>query len=274
MMNLNNWWNIARQWFTAEIFVNNTLDKDISYNKKAYQIYPPENKRFQPEYLQYEKYFDLQKVEHLLTVKEKQFPDKPWTILTTGGSFNPLHIMHVKILEIATEILSRKMNILLCVLVPSSDSHVSRKLEEEALSLEHRERICQQISDKFDWLTTFRLGHPLVTRSMDILDSICSHRFPNENFFFMEVCGGDHCEVHKLWRYPLVCVSRPSYDKLIVEALKSKEDDPEFIFIEDKRISALSSTLVRNFIQDRSDAIYDLLFPETIEYLKQIKYLQ
>ena len=220
-------------------------------------------------------YKDLEKVERLLNNTDKHFQDQPWTVLLTSGSFSPLHLMHVKILEVAKEHLEKTMNILCCVLAPSSDSHVLYKLgKTSAILLKDRSAICYQVANNYNWLTTFTLGNPSAEFSMHLLHSIFQKSFPNEEFKFIEVCGGDHCEKFELWKYPLVCVSRPSYEPLITEALKSGKDvHQEFVYVEDNRVSSISSTLIRKTIISRSSALNDLLFPETIQYLKQMNYL-
>ena len=50
-------------------------------------------------------------------------------ILLTTGSFNPIHRMHLEILNIAYKLLlsSKKYNILCAIISPSSDSYVRHK---------------------------------------------------------------------------------------------------------------------------------------------------
>ena len=80
-------------------------------------------------------------------------------VLIATGSFNPPHLMHVKMLESARKAMSSQLDTFVVggFLCPSHDKYVQGKLtEEEAFNSFHRCALCEVATQDSDWISVNR----------------------------------------------------------------------------------------------------------------------
>ncbi len=79
--------------------------------------------------------------------------------LVLSGSFNPVHTQHINALVLTKRYLeSLKWSVVGGFLAPSSDDHVRKKLNAQALLLRRRIELCKLSIEGFDWLNVCMKG--------------------------------------------------------------------------------------------------------------------
>jgi len=79
---------------------------------------------------------------------------KEKVVLITTGAFNPIHRMHVEMLEIAKKYLTNRFNydVLAGLISPSHDLYVYGKLGTDFIVSTHRLNMCKLAIEGSDWL--------------------------------------------------------------------------------------------------------------------------
>ena len=149
---------------------------------------------------------NLSKVEKNL--KELEISKEILTpvILVLGGSFNPVHRMHVHGFNIAKKHFEEKKQNFKVVggfLVPSSDNYVKRKLGTKAMKLEHRSKMIELATKDSNWIECCGLGIEVASMAGGLIKLELNKRDPKfESIEIFNIFGSDLVLRSRLWRYP------------------------------------------------------------------------
>ena len=175
-----------------------------------------------------------------------------FTFLVLSGAFNPIHKMHINILENAKKHLETHFskNIIGGFLIPATEEYVKRKLNEQAISLTHRLKLAQICTENSNWITAITLGQSSGWLTAQMLQKRLHQIFLNYEFEALVVAGADFIAKYHYYIYPFICFSREVYDNnIILKAIEEKQVHSDFIYIIlDNCNNYLSSTLLRKFL--------------------------
>lgn len=175
-------------------------------------------------------------------------------VLVLSGSFNPIHIMHIQMLELVKVKLD-KLEIVGGFIAPSSDSYVKKKLGKYAISLKDRCKMIDLATIDNPWITSCGYGQMSSSFTKSLLTIDIKKFCPN--ILVREVCGADYIIKLGFWKRPIICVGRDDSNekkqqKKILE--KKNEHHKDFIFIENDMTTeyrSISSTQIRNNLKNK-----------------------
>eukprot|EP01119_Soliformovum_irregulare_P009037 TRINITY_DN22145_c0_g1_i1.p1 TRINITY_DN22145_c0_g1~~TRINITY_DN22145_c0_g1_i1.p1 ORF type:complete len:272 (+),score=63.22 TRINITY_DN22145_c0_g1_i1:1-816(+) len=172
-------------------------------------------------------------------------------VLVLSGSFNPLHLMHLRTFEIARRNLEdRKHMVVGGFIAPSSNGYVKSKLDDSAMTLDHRNKMCEVALQNSDWLGVCPWGNPSASWVCRNLQAVLEQQIPNISWRVMEIFGADHALKFHKWKRQeiMICLGRPGYsDQLKKMLLADQIDQDVFILTED--LHDMSSTAIRLHLQ-------------------------
>eukprot|EP01119_Soliformovum_irregulare_P025418 TRINITY_DN9409_c0_g1_i2.p1 TRINITY_DN9409_c0_g1~~TRINITY_DN9409_c0_g1_i2.p1 ORF type:complete len:201 (-),score=25.25 TRINITY_DN9409_c0_g1_i2:242-790(-) len=120
-------------------------------------------------------------------------PDSQCVVLVLSGSFNPLHRMHIQSFEIARRSLEDRQHVVVGGFVaPSSNDHVWYKLGDWAMSLTHRNQMCEVAVQDSDWLEMCPWGNASAPRVCSAISKILEEHLPHVRWQVVEIFGADH----------------------------------------------------------------------------------
>ncbi|XP_061353661.1 nicotinamide/nicotinic acid mononucleotide adenylyltransferase isoform X2 [Gastrolobium bilobum] len=215
--------------------------------------------------------------------------DKIYVILVATGSFNPPTFMHLRMFELARDVLNSKGY---CVIggymSPVNDAYKKKGL----ISAEHRIRLCHQAckSSEFVMVDPWEANQSTYQRTLTVLSrvhrSICETGLVSrESLKVMLVCGSDllHSfgvpgvwipdQVKTLCRdYGVVCIRREGQDveKTICSDEILNENQANIKVVDELVPNQISSTRVRDCIA-RGLSIKYLTSDEVIDYIREQK---
>lgn len=221
------------------------------------------------------------KYEYIMQIyKTKQLDcKKEDVILLTTGSFNPIHRMHIEILNIASRFLSNKnkYNIICGLISPSADCYVRHK-KPPLIPFELRCDIIKCALNEYNeenkdtipiFLHKWEGTHNFFIDFPDVIKEIQERLLPY-NTRLIYVCGMDlflNC-AHYLGKN-VIAVDRKPYKN---KKFKTNEKDHIYI-IKDEKTEPYSSTFIRDsFINGDYENIKKVTFPKTSK--KIIKFYQ
>uniref|UniRef100_A0A6B2LEI9 Cytidyltransferase-like domain-containing protein n=1 Tax=Arcella intermedia TaxID=1963864 RepID=A0A6B2LEI9_9EUKA len=137
-------------------------------------------------------------INHLL---ETTNDDKNWVILVSTGSYNPPHKMHLRKFEVATKHLEENSiaHVIGCILVPSSDIYVQRKLGYQAVPFQHRKKLIEILSASCTNPHLYAVSHAeshqdfFYTEVIELYQTIIKQLFPeySQRMKVVYLCGSD-----------------------------------------------------------------------------------
>jgi len=212
-----------------------------------------------------------------LTNLPTKFPFK-LVVFVLAGSFNPPHLGHVASFLAAKKAVEKAGDCYRVVggfFQPSSDSYVYQKLFHEAMSLKHRNKLCELISQHTDWIDTCPWGWASgihATKQIEFVlqkwissHSIFGQIIPEDKLQCVFLAGADLAIRMSLWQRDnlSVCLARKGSTERVRKSLKewnanknkSKLNDKKrkeekngmraFVLVEDEELIDLSSTEIR-----------------------------
>jgi len=184
--------------------------------------------------------------------------EKPGIVLVLGGSFNPVHRMHVQLFECARRHL-RNMHgedrVVGGFLSPSADDYVRQKLGANAMKFRHRTNACSLGVEKSPWIDVCDWGLVAVNQVCKNMSEILRNEFPGRQFQIIEICGADYALKYKLKEndFDVLCCARNGATAKLKKRLANTHSNVDVI---DEELEDISSTEIRKKIC--SGAIADL----------------
>lgn len=151
---------------------------------------------------------NLQKIINNIHYLDKLNNKNKKVFLVLGGSFNPVHVSHITLFDIAHEYL-KKYNIEVVggFLGITSDFHVINKLGRDAMLLQNRIDICE-IACKYSKLVVpigWREGDSIITTQK--IEKLILNHF-GYNIEGINICGSDLFNRGGFFKNNVVCVKR------------------------------------------------------------------
>jgi len=205
-------------------------------------------------------------------------PVKNPIVLVLGGSFNPPHVEHIEMLETARKACEKKgLNVVLGVLVPSTNSHVFYKAgANQTIVLKHRQAMCELMIQSKPWIISAPWGWGHSTEAARKICGLIETKLGIETSF-LNVWGADIA-----CRYPRmlddeqsVIVARPPYTEELDQIIRTNDlgNCNALVARTEKGIARdVSSTAIRELLfNGEIDKLHGLhwLSPEVIEYYKE-----
>jgi nicotinic acid mononucleotide adenylyltransferase len=136
-----------------------------------------------------------EKVKLRLSALLRKDTDK-LAFVTLSGSFNPVHIQHIRLLEAACAALQRSgWAVTAGFLSPSSDDYLKGKLSTGILSFERRKQLCVLATKTSEWLSVCPWGefssYRVCTRLREELERECAQILRGRSLTGVEVMGSD-----------------------------------------------------------------------------------
>lgn len=226
------------------------------------------------------------KIEIELSLMSPDDTRNPCVLLTTG-SFNPIHRQHLEQFNTVQRFLSQKWKVLACIVSPSHDEYIKRKLGDAAIPFSHRCKMCklaieecQTRGDAPFLVYGWEGGQEHFENFSKVkkhLESAClpdpSADGTTRKVTVLYVCGADHFENCCLesWR-DVVAVPRPPYPTPKLEDPAGVDRRNVFVIPQQfaKGVNC-SSTDVRKRLQEGKTST-DLTFPSVCEYISANKH--
>jgi fructosamine-3-kinase/nicotinic acid mononucleotide adenylyltransferase len=178
-------------------------------------------------------------------------------ILVYGGTFCPIHLNHLEVMNIVAETLEKtpyNYEILGGYFVPSAESWIKRKLPENYLPNAYRESLIMLATEGTRWMVDRSYSNP-NTFSKNIIKQIQDLYGEDFQIILIHICGIDAIENNDTRlsiQYPLVVVDRLGYDGQILwnEYLQKTgvENKERLIWISPWKGEMRSSTIVRQLV--------------------------
>jgi len=172
-------------------------------------------------------------------------------IILLSGSFNPVHIGHIKALRAARARLEKQGYVIgSAVLAPSSDAYVGLKLGVDALPLQERIALCEKIiADDDDDNAWIRVCHYGIASPQETISRLRQQEAIPVHVKIFEVAGADFAAIAKPWldnNRPFVCVGRKGSTNHVVKQIHNKKKirNNDFYMIDDE-VDDTSSTTIR-----------------------------
>ena len=130
-------------------------------------------------------------IDSLLNVfnpEEQKYNDdnKQIGFIFMGGSYNPVHSQHIELMVVIKKYFEDNHGVIIKGghLVITTDGYVAAKLKEEAISFEHRKKLCELICNKpeLNWIhpSKYQCGS-----AIQYLQNEYITRYPNANIFLV-----------------------------------------------------------------------------------------
>lgn len=196
-------------------------------------------------------------------------------ILASGGSYNPVHKMHIHSYNLAKKTLdNNNQQVIGGFLVPSSNEYVNSKLGDDAIDLKHRTEMIKISCKDSDFISVCPWGYVNGFSAGKEIARYLMEDYPElkEKLVLYFVTGADFAYNCSLWRtnYNVICMARGEETKLIRKDMErgGVAESKSFIIVESEELFDFSSTKVRNQM-NKGEYDKEMLDEEVIEYLKK-----
>jgi nicotinic acid mononucleotide adenylyltransferase len=211
--------------------------------------------------------------ENIQTKKKKKN-----VILVYGGSFCPIHLNHLQVMNVVAEILEKSpynFEILGGYFALSAESWLKQKLPENYLPKIYRESLVMLAIEGTRWMLDRSSSHPNII-STNIIQAIRDIYGQDFEITLVHICGLDAVENNDKRvsiEYPLVVVDRLGYNSEILwnEYLQktTAENKERLIWISPWKGQMRSSTMIRDLLTKSTDEnnLQDFLPLPCIKYI-------
>jgi len=204
-------------------------------------------------------------------------------VLIATGSYSPIHVMHVHMLEAAKQHLEEnykgKYDVIAGYLSPSHDNYVHRKLGDDWIPIEHRFEMCELALQYSSWISLSRWEgmeerFSYIDSVLNVHDKVFKHYFPHHRIQVMFVAGADLAMKsgglgQGIHSFPVVVLGRPGWTEKLKERLESRPPNPKLFFFAPEDLQEVSSTEIRRRLKIEGE-LYELMAPEAADYLKNV----
>jgi nicotinic acid mononucleotide adenylyltransferase len=202
----------------------------------------------------------------------KNIKNKTPTILTLGGSFNPVHVMHIHAFNVAKEHIESlgEEYVIGGFLIPSSDEYVTMKLNKDAISLEHRNKMIDLATTSSDWIVNCPWGEVNSFYAGKEIKKLILTKFPKKikELKVRPICGADFAlNCHLFLNGDVVALGREGYNDALLKYEKNFHE--KFIFLQHEEMKDVSSTLVRSKLLKNEKIDENVLHRDVAEFLKK-----
>jgi len=221
---------------------------------------------------------DLSKIAHNLSNHHEHVDPgrQPFVVLVLSGAISPIHKMHLQCFEITRRYLQSTMNrtVLGAFVCPSSDSYVTSKLGDQAISLTNRNYLSELATRDSDWISVNTWGYAGAGSIVRETKTILNNHFPGYQFDVWLVVGADHAHRHTLFldgKLNVACIGRPGETKVLKAAMKKcQKVSSNFVTIEEVE-EDVSSTKVRKMIlEGKWDELATVVPVPVVQHLKTV----
>lgn len=188
--------------------------------------------------------------------------NKKNAILIYGGSFCPVHLNHLEVMDYTANVLEQSpynYEIIGGYFTPSSESWVNKKLPDNYLPKSYRDSLLMLATEGTRWMVDRSSSSPnKITEK--IIDAIYKVYEKDFEFTFIHICGIDSIENNGKrvsTDYPLVVIDRFGYDGEILwnnyyqtTTINNKE---RLIWISPWKGCMRSSTMIRRILIESND---------------------
>jgi nicotinic acid mononucleotide adenylyltransferase len=192
------------------------------------------------------------------------------TILVLGGSFSPVHKMHIHSFEVCKKYIDslQKEYVIGGFLIPSSESYVNKKLGKDSISLNHRNKLIDISVESSDWIVNCPWGTANSFFAGTCIRNIIMDHFKNEiqNLKLRTICGADfalraclHLEGSS------IALAREGYTGELLKYSKHFHED--FILLQSEEMKDLSSTMIRQKLKKGEELDESWVPKEVSKYL-------
>ncbi len=197
-------------------------------------------------------------------------PEAPLAVLVTTGSFCPLHVGHINMMQMARQAAENAgKTVLAGFIVPDHDSYVSQKCGSNALSAAQRIHLAEEAVRDIDWLIVDHwtaLYSPTDVNFTTIIDRIAAqlahHLKIARSVEVIYVCGGDNAcfALSFVKRGACIVVSRPHFEQTVesVKIRPSASSNPRIQFTDGAASAAASSTIRNGDVSDLPKDVVDM----------------
>lgn len=177
-----------------------------------------------------------------------------------GGSFNPIHLGHQKIIEFILETVKLDKIIVIPVGLPS---HRENILEEG----HHRLKMCQLAFEHLPQveISDLEIKLPEISYTYDTLVKI--REIYGETHEYFEIIGEDSLASFSSWKHPQKILKLSKLLVLQRESFDLFSENPNIILL-DSPIFPISSTKIREQLQSKNSNI-DWLNPKVLQYIQE-----
>jgi len=203
-------------------------------------------------------------------------------ILVCGGSYNPVHLEHIRMLQLALECaqVSRYKHPIMAFMLPSTDKHVVRKVgRNQAYPLQTRIEMCNIACRNEPLISVIPWGMASASNAGRILERIIKKFVNGAKVKAMSVIGADIAPRYNLDPKFHMIVTRPTYTEEVLPILEKKLGRKNFrkLMIAGSSKSGgttrnVSSTMIRQYIQNGDfEGLLEScsMNPECVYYLQQ-----
>eukprot|EP01080_Neovahlkampfia_damariscottae_P004556 gene4556-7940_t len=157
-------------------------------------------------------------------------------------------------------------------LIPATDKYIEKKLGDDSIPLEHRNKLIDLSIESSDWILNYPLGSGDALSAGKKIKEMLESKYKDDlkEINLRVFCGADNTlKTGKFRKGTTVTIGRKGY----TEDLKkfSSEFHKDFILIEDDSLEEMSSTMIRKMIKNNEEIDEKYLNKTVVKYLVENK---
>jgi len=208
---------------------------------------------------------------------------KSKVVLISPGSFSPIHVMHVHMMEIAKQYVeggnfNGRYEVVAGYMSPAHNNYIHIKLGNDFIPFKDRCNMIELTLQHSNWISLTKWeGMQGDTQFFEQVllfhDEYISRKFPGEEIEIMLVCGADLAATcggfpYGLDGYKVIILGRPGYTSRLMQS-NIKTTDQRLSHLVPGDLLEVSSTEIRKRLKNDGD-LNELMAPEAAHYLKTV----